>query len=120
MGAVTFPTDAVIANSIPTNGNTVPITGTQAITNHSEGLAYYGLAYQNICDGAEINFGGLTGIQPVARCYTAFTDKGEAFLQVVAYIPLSKNYAAFPNGKKLWKQVTERFPEGTADASFNY
>jgi len=119
MGAVKFSVEGQTI-AVPQNGNLVPTNGLQGIANHSELLAYAALSYQNITNGAEINFGGLTGIVPVSGVYTTTTDKGEHFLQVVAYIPLDPNYAMFPNGKKLHKQVTERFPEGAAHSSYNY
>ena len=120
MSDVTFPTTTIIANTIPLNGNTVPITGAQAITNHSELLAYAGLAYANIVEGEEINFGGIIGTLAMASCNTVQTSKGVPYLEVVARIPLVSDHAMFPNGGKLHKQVFERLPNNAAATSFNF
>lgn len=120
MANVTFPTDAIIPNTVPTNGNTVPITGLQGITNHAEGLAYFGLAYQNCNEGEEINFGGIVGVLPMVSCNTVETSKGVKYLEVVARIPLNSDFAMFPNGKKLHKQVFERLPSEAATTAFNF
>jgi len=120
MASVVFPTTAAIANTVPANGNTVPITGTQAITNHAEGLAYFGLAYASCNEGEEINYGGIIGVVPMAQVNTTETSKGVKYLEVVARIPLNANYSMFPGGKKLHKQVTERMPNEAADSEFNF
>lgn len=120
MANVTFPTPAIIANTIPASGNTVPITGTQAITNHSEGLAYFGLAYANCNESEEINFGGIIGVLPMAQCNTVETNKGVKYLEVVARIPLKSDYSMFPDSKKLHKQVFERLPNEAASPAFNF
>lgn len=120
MAKVAFPTTAIIANTIPASGNTVPITGLQAIENHAEGLAYFGLAYANCNEGEEINFGGLIGVLAMSSCNTVETSKGIKYLEVVARIPLNSDYAMFPEGKKLHKQVYERMPNEAAATSFNF
>ncbi|NUN66359.1 hypothetical protein HCU40_16765 [Pseudanabaena biceps] len=120
MANVVFPTTSAIANTIPTNGNTVPIEGTQAITNHAEGLAYFGLAYANCNESEEINFGGIVGVLPMASVNTVETSKGVKFLEIVARIPLNSDYAMFPDGKKLHKQVFERLPNEAATSAFNF
>ena len=119
MASVIFPTTVAIANTIPASGNTVPITGLQAITNHAEGLAYFGLAYANANEGEEINFGGLIGVLPLAQCNTVETSKGIKYLEIVCRIPLKADYAMFPDGKKLHKQCYERLPNEAAATSFN-
>lgn len=121
MANIVFPTSAIIANTIPENGNTVPITGAQAITNHSEMLAYSALAYANIYDGDTENFGTNNGgILPICRVTYAQTEKGQYFLQIYALIPLVPNYAMFPDGKKLHKQVRERRANIACDSAFNF
>lgn len=120
MASVVFPTDAAISNTPPLNGNTVPITGTQAITNHAEGLAYFALAYKNCNQSEEIDFGGVIGVQPMVRVAHVETSKGVPYLEVLARIPLNADYAMYPNGKKLHKQVFERLPNEAAVSSFNY
>jgi hypothetical protein len=120
MSSVVFPTASAIANTVPSNGNTVPITGTQAITNHAEGLAYFALAYANANEGEEINFGGIVGVQPLAQVNTVETSKGVKYLEVLARIPLNSDYAMFPEGKKLHKQVFERLPNEAAASAFNF
>ena len=120
MALVIFPTTVAIANTIPASGNTVPITGLQAITNHAEGLAYFGLAYANANEGEEINFGGVIGALPMAQCNTIETSKGIKYLEIVARIPLKADYAMFPDGKKLHKQCYERLPNEAAATSFNF
>lgn len=120
MSSVTFPTTAPIANTIPANGNTVPISGLQGIVNHSELLAYAGLAYANCNEGEEVNFGGTIGVLPLASCNTVETSKGIKYLEVVARIPLKSDYSMFPNGGKLHKQVFDRLPNEAAATSFNF
>ena len=120
MSLIVFPTTAIIANTIPLNGNTVPITGAQAITTHSELLAYAGLAYANILEGEEINFGGLIGTLAMASCNTVQTSKGIQYLEVVARIPLRSDWSMYPNGGKLHKQVFERLANNAAATSFNF
>lgn len=117
---VIFPTTTPIANTIPANGNTVPISGLQGITNSSELLAYAALAYENANNSDQINFGGLTGVLFTAQVNKVQTQQGEMFLQIIAFVPLKSDYAAFPDGKKLWKQVSERLPNQAASSSFNF
>ena len=120
MAKVAFPTTAAIANTIPANGNTVPITGLQGIENHAELLAYAGLAYADCNQGEEINFGGIIGVLSMVTCNTVQTSKGIPYLEVVARIPLVSDHAMFPGGKKLHKQVFERLPNEAAATSFNF
>lgn len=120
MANVVFPTTNPIANTVPANGNTVPITGLQAIQNHAEGLAWFGLAYANANEGEEINFGGAIGVLPLAQCNTVETSKGIKYLEVVCRIPLKADYAMFPDGKKLHKQCYERLPNEACATSFNF
>lgn len=119
MANVVFPTTEAIANTVPLNGNTVPITGDQAITNHAEGLAYFALAYANANEGEEINFGGVIGVQPLSQVGPVQTSKNVFYLEILARIPLNSDYSMFPNGKKLHKQVFERLPYEAAASSFN-
>ena len=120
MAPITFPNTVVVANTVPANGNTVPITGLQGIVNHAEGLAYFGLAYADCNSGEEINFGGIIGVLPMATCNTVETSKGIKFLEVLARIPLKPDYSMFPEGKKLHKQVFERLPSEAATTAFNF
>lgn len=120
MAQLKFAVDPAGNNAPPLNGNTVPCTGLQGIVNTSEFFAYAALIYENIHETQDINFGGLTGTLPVCRVRIAETSKGEKFLEVVGYIPLNSNYAAFPEGKKLHKQVSERLPNNPAATDFNY
>ena len=120
MAPVTFPNTVLVANTIPANGNTVPITGLQGIVNHSELLAYAGLAYADCNLSEEINFGGLIGVLPMVTCNTVETSKGIKFLEVVARIPLKPDYSMFPEGKKLHKQVFDRMPSEAAASAFNF
>ena len=120
MANIIFPTPAIIPNTVPANGNTVPITGLQAITNHAELLAYAGLAYANANEGEEINFAGIIGVLPMAQCNTVETSKGVKYFEIVARIPLKSDYAMFPNGKQLHKQVMERLPNEAATTAFNF
>ena len=120
MAPLTFPNTVVVANTVPANGNTVPITGLQGIVNHSELLAYAGLAYANCNEGEEINFGGIIGVLPMATCNTVETSKGVKFLEVLARIPLKPDFSMFPDGKKLHKQVFERLPSEAAATAFNF
>lgn len=120
MAPLKFAVDPAGNNTPPLNGNTVPCVGLQGITNTSELLAYAALLYENIHETQEINFGGLTGVLPVARVRVAETSKGVKHLEVVAYIPLNSTYAAFPEGKKLHRQVGELIPNNPAASDFNY
>ena len=120
MANIIFPTPAIIPNTVPANGNTVPITGLQAITNHAELAAYAMLAYANANEGEEINFGGIIGVLPMSQANTVETSKGVKYLEIVARIPLKSDYAMFPDGKKLHKQVMERLPNEAATTAFNF
>lgn len=120
MAPLKFAVDPSGNNAPPLNGNTVPCTGLQGITNTSELLAYAALLYENIHETSEINFGGLTGTLPVCRVRIAETSKGAKHLEVVAYIPLNANYSQFPDGKKLHRQVGEILPNNPAATDFNY
>lgn len=120
MSPVSFPNTVVVPNVVPANGNTVPITGLQGIANHAEGLAYFGLAYENCNEGEEVNFGGIIGVLPLCSCNTVETSKGVKYLEVVARIPLQTDYSMFPDSKKLHKQVFERLPNEASASSFNF
>jgi hypothetical protein len=118
---VIFPTTVAIANVVPDNGNTVPISGLQGITNSSELLAYGSLLYENANTSGTINFGGLTGTLPICTVTEAKSlVDGQKYMQIVAYIPLNNDHAAFPEGKKQWRQVQEIQPFQRASSSFNF
>lgn len=121
MALIVFPTSVVIPNTVPTNGNTVPISGTQGITNHAQLLTYAALSYENINNGNTINFAGITGVLPVCRnTVVASQVDGQLYLQSVSYVKLNNNYASFPNGGKLWAQVSDLLPNQAADSGFNF
>lgn len=121
MAQLVFPSNGVIIpNTVPANGNTVPIYGTQGITNHAQGLAYFALSYENINNGTTVNFAGVTGVLPVCRNTVVQSQvDGQLYIQTVSYIKIPNNYAGFPNGAKLWAQATEILPNQAADSSFN-
>lgn len=118
MASVVFPTAAQIANTVPVNGNTVPISGIHGITNHTEGFFYFALSLENILLGDEINFG--RGTLPTVSINDAKSQSGELYKEVIAYIRMKPNYATFPDGAKLWKQCIERLPNNPANVGFNF
>lgn len=117
MASVVFPTPDPIANTIPTNGNTVPIYGLHGITNHTEMFYYAALALENIYLGDEINFG--RGSLPTVQINDAKSQAGELYKEVIVYVKMNPNYATFPEGQKMWKQVIERLPNNPANVGFN-
>ena len=105
---------------VPVNGNLVPTHGLQAITNTSEALAYFANVYQNIHSGVNQNFGGILGVQPLCRMSEEATEQGDEYMQIIAYVPLKKNWRAFPNGGMLHKQVLQRLADNKADDAVNF
>lgn len=118
MADIVFPTTAAIANTIPTNGNTVPISGTHAITNHYEMFMYSALSLENIHLGDNINFGNIT--LPAVSITKSSALNGLMYFNVQAFVQMKPNYAAFPDGAKLWKQVIQRLPNNPAASEFNF
>jgi hypothetical protein len=117
MSNLVFPTPAAIANVIPSNGNTVPIYGTQGISNTTELFMYGALSLENILAGDELNFG--RGSIPTIQIRSAISTSGDLYAEVLAYCKLRRDYAGFPEGKRLWKLYEERLPNNAASAVFN-
>jgi len=118
MGAIAFSIEGETV-AVPVNGNLAPTFGTQAITNSSELLAYSANVYESIHNGANINFSGILGIQPMARLSVEQTEQGDEYMQIICYVPLKPNWRGFPDGGKLHKQVTQRFADNKADPAFD-
>lgn len=121
MSLITFPTADPIANVLPTNGNTVPIFGAQAITNVYELKLYTDALYENIHNGdGGINFGGITGILPTCKnsLVSSLVD-GSLYVQTVSFTPLRPDWSTFPGGGKLWKQALVRLPAQAGASGFN-
>jgi hypothetical protein len=118
MAVVVFPTASAIANTVPLNGNTVPISGIHGIANHTEMFLYAALSLENILLGDEINFG--RGTLPSMSINDAKSQSGELYKEVIAYVRMEPNYATFPNGEKLWKHCIERLPNNPANIGFNF
>lgn len=117
MASVVFPTTAAIPNTVPANGNTVPIFGTQAIINHSEGLLFFAVSMENIFLGDEINFG--RGALPRIQINKAVSQSGDIYTEVIAYIKMRPDYATFPDGLKFWKCAIDALPTNPANSNFN-
>ena len=64
--------------------------------------------------------GGIIGVLPMSQANTVETSKGVKYLEIVARIPLKSDYAMFPDGKKLHKQVMERLPNEAVATAFNF
>lgn len=112
-----FPSTAVVANTAPANGNTVPTSGLHGIVNISELMLYSGMAMENALTGDEINFGNT--VLPTIEINKIATKTGLIFLHVSAFIGMVPNYATFPDGKRLWKQCVDRLPTNPASTGFN-
>ena len=118
MANIVFPTVEAIANVVPTNGNTVPIVGTRALTNHTEALLYYALCLENIHIGDNINLGNV--IVPAMNVGKVSALNGDIYFNVNGFVKMKPSYATFPSGLPLWKQCTERLPNNAADSGFNF
>ena len=112
-----FPTPTEIPNVVPTLGGTVPIYGDQALENSTEALLYFALLEENRLAGDTINFGNV--ILPTVEINKVPTQTGLLFWRINAFVQMKPNWAAFPGGKKLWKQCFDRLENNPADASFN-
>jgi hypothetical protein len=117
MALLTFPSPVVIPNVVPTLGNTVPIYGDQGIENSTELLLYAALLEENRLAGDAINFGNV--ILPTIEINKVPTQSGLLFWRINAFVQMRPNWAAFPNGEKLWKQCYDRLENNPADTSFN-
>jgi hypothetical protein len=117
MAPISFPTPVVIPNVVPTLGNTVPIYGGQAIENSTELLMYAALLEENRLAGDAINFGNV--ILPTIEINKVPTQSGLLFWRINAYVQMNPDWAAYPSGKKLWKQVVDRLENNPASTSFN-
>ncbi len=118
MSTIVFPTATVIANAIPTNGNTVPLSGLHALTTHTESFLYFALALENIQLSDNINFGNIT--LPSMNISKVSTSGGDLYLNVNGFVKMKPNYSTFADGAKLWKQCIERLPNNPANSGFNF
>lgn len=118
MATIIFPTAAPIENAVPNLGNSVPITGLQGLTNSTEALLYFALLEENRLTGDTINFGNV--VLPTVEINKVPAQSGLLFWRINAFIQMKPNWAAYPEGKKLWKQCFDRLPNNPADESFNF
>ena len=95
----------------------MPITGLQAITNHTEGFWYFALCLENIFLGDEINFG--RGSLPRVQINNAVSQAGDLYKEVIVYVKMRPDYATFPEGKKLHKLCEDVLPTNPANVGFN-
>lgn len=72
---------------------------------------------ENIFAGDEINFG--RGSLPRVQVNKATSQSGDLYLEVIAYILMRKDYAVFPEGKKLHKLCIDVLPTNAANVGFN-
>jgi hypothetical protein len=118
MALLTFPTSVIIPNAVPNLGNTVPISGLHGIQNSTELLMYAALMEENRLAGDSINFGNV--ILPTIEINKVPTQTGLLFWRINAFVQMNPNWAAYPEGKKLWKQVIDRLASNPADTAFNF
>jgi hypothetical protein len=112
-----YPATAVVANTAPANGNTVPTSGLHGITNLSEHILWGAQAMENALKGDRINFGNV--VLPPIEINEVATQTGQKFWHVSAFIEMVDDYATMPDGKKLWKQCVDRLPTNPASTGFN-
>lgn len=104
--------------SVPENSSSVPLFGAQALTNHSEALAYFAQTYHDINKNEKVLFSDDAPAVDMSRVFTTWA-KGLAYLEIRQFIRLNNNWAAYPNGGKLHKQAIERLPNIPHDIAFN-
>lgn len=117
MANLIFPTSVVIPNTVPTNGNTVPISGDQAITNTTELFLYGAYSLENITNGDTINFGNSVA-PPMQINKVLNRVSGNVWLEVIGYVELKPNYPTLL--LKDWKKGIERLPNNPAFTGFNF
>ncbi|WP_103668446.1 hypothetical protein [Pseudanabaena sp. BC1403] len=104
--------------SVPENSSSVPLFGTQALTNHSEALAYFAQTYHDINASEKVLFSDDTTAINMSSVFITYA-KGLAYMETRQFIRLNNNWAAYPNGGKLHKQTIERLPNQPHDVAWN-
>lgn len=104
--------------TVPPNASSVPLFGTQAISNHSEALIYAAQTYHDINGAEKLSFGDETVAVPLSSFFITYA-KGIPYVEIRQFIRLTQNWGAYPNGGKLHKQAIERLPNTPHDVAYN-
>jgi len=103
---------------VPPNSSSVPLFGNQALSNHSQALAYFASTYHDINGSEKLSFGDETVAVPLSSLFITYA-KGMPHMELRMFIRLTQNWAAYPNGGKLHRQTIERLPNTPHDVAFN-